>query len=83
MIGQTNDYNSLDLEGDSGLDNNKKININSTLKLEHVGNKTNIAIDASPSISNAGTGNTTPQKSIVENLTKIIFMFHLFIFINL
>lgn len=63
MIGQTNDYNSLDLEGDSGIDQNKKININSTLKLEQVGNKNNNnERDSNPSGSTAGTGTSTPQK---------------------
>ena len=67
MIGQTNDYNSLDLEGDSGMDQNKKININSTLKLEQVGNKNNNGEkDSIPSESTSGTGTSTPQKCIVS-----------------
>ena len=64
MIGQTNDYNSLDLEGDSGMDQNKKININSSLKLDQVRNKSNNAEIDSNSISTAGTGTSTPQKCI-------------------
>jgi len=64
MIGQTNDYNSLDLEGDSGMDQNKKININSSLKLDQVRNKSNNAEIDSNSNSTAGTGTSTPQKCI-------------------
>lgn len=65
MIGQTNDYNSLDLEGDSGMDQNKKININSNLKLEQVGNKNNNSEkDSIPSGSTSVTGASTPQKCI-------------------
>jgi len=65
MIGQTNDYNSLDLDGDSGMDQNKKININSILKLEQVGNQNNKVLkDSNQSDSTAGTGASTPQKCI-------------------
>jgi hypothetical protein len=64
MIGQTNDYNSLDLEGDSGMDQNKKINIYSSLKLDQVGNKSNNGDIDSTSASTAGTGTSTPQKCI-------------------
>ncbi len=65
MIAKTNDYNSIDLEGDSGMDQNKKININSTLNLDQVGNKNNNKERESiPTGSNAGTGASTPTKGI-------------------
>jgi len=74
MIGQTNDYNSLDLEGDSGMDQNRKININSTLNLEQVKNKEkDPERDSIQTGSTAGTGASTPQKSI----SSTIYSFYL------
>ena len=87
----SNNYNSLDLEGDSVLDKNKNININTTLNLDQVGNKKIFEErDSIQSASTPATGASTPQKGIFSLLLinqffqniKIIIIIIIIIYFN-